>query len=232
MSSWVDFSSSPLFYLWPGLLAIVVWLFRKPKENLQWYSLWFFIVSVFTVRMSGMNYLHYQIQMLPCFLLPFLFLSSLTGKMFAGKTQIYVDRLLIWGTCGLMLFASVVFRSYRNTSTPITVEPVVEYLINNTNPEDDVLVLGNNAWVYLAANRKTDNLFFYQSPPIEISDSIYHDFIRELEVHPSAYILTTFGETEVFYQGARLSQICTILTDFGYHYTDYGSFGVYTRTLI
>jgi hypothetical protein len=182
--------------------------------------------------MSGMNFLHYQIQMLPCFLLPFLSFSNLTNEILSGRRQIQVDRFLILGTCGLMFLGMVVFRSYRNSKTEVNVEPVVEYLINNTVSEDDVLVLGNDAWIYLAAERKTENPFFYQSPPIEISDALYHEFIGELERNPSSYIVTTFGETEVLYQGARLSQICSMLTDFGYQYTDYGSFGVYTRTLM
>ena len=232
LSSWINFSSSSLLQLWPGLLAIAVWLCRNPRDKLQWYNLWFFVVSAFTVRMSGMNFLHYQIQMLPCFLLPFLSFSNLTNEVLSGRRQIQVDRFLILGTCGLMFLGMVVFRSYRNSKTEVNVEPVVEYLINNTVSEDDVLVLGNNAWIYLAAERKTENPFFYQSPPIEISDALYHEFIGELERNPSSYIVTTFGETEVLYQGARLSQICSMLTDFGYQYTDYGSFGVYTRTLM
>lgn len=231
LSSWINFSSSSLLQLWPGLLATAIWFFQNPKDTIQWYNLWFFVVSVFTVRMSGMHFLHYQIQMLPCFLLPFLSLSELTSKVFSGKRQIQVDRILILGTCGFLLLGMVVFRSYRDCKAEVTVDPVVKYLIDNTELQDDVLVLGNNAWVYLAADRKTENPFFYQSPPIEISDSLYDDFIQELERHPSAYILATFGETEVLYQGARLSQICSMLTDFGYQYTDYGSFGVYTKAL-
>ena len=229
LSSWVDFSSFSLFQLWPGLLAIAVWLWQNPKSKLQWYNLWFFLVSVFTVRMSGMNFLHYQIQMLPCFVLPFLAFSNLTSEIFSGKKEIQVDRSLVLGTCGLMLLIMLTFRSYRNGSIEVTADPVVEYLIDNTDSDDDVLVLGNNAWVYLAADRKTENPFFYQSPPIEISDSLYYDFIRELKCRPSAYILTTFGETEVFYQGERLSHICSLLADFGYQYSDYGSFGVYYK---
>lgn len=229
LSSWLDFSSSSLFQLWPGLLAIAIWFWRNPKDKLQWYNLWFFLVSVFTVRMSGMNFLHYQIQMLPCFILPFISLSNLTSEILSGKrqNQIHVDRFLVLGTCGLMLLIMMAFRSYRNGNIEVATDPVVEYLIDNTDSDDDVLVLGNNAWVYLATNRKTANRFFYQSPPIEISNSLYYDFIRELESHPSAYILTTFGETEVLYQGERLSQICSMLTESGYQYTDYGSFGVY-----
>ena len=179
--------------------------------------------------MSGRSFVHYQIQMLPVFILPFLYISERSADLFASKKCLgYNNNALILGTCFLMLLGAIAFRAYRD-KTPVVHEPVIDYLSKQTEPDDDVLVLGNNAWVYLAADRKTENPFFYQSPPIEVSDTIYQEFIQKLRKTPSDYIVMTFGETEVVYLGTRLSEVCSMLKNLNYQYEDFGSFGVYSR---
>lgn len=232
IASWLKSALSSVLLLWPGLMAIIVWLFTHPKDKFQWLNLLFFLVSQITIQMSGRSFVHYQIQMLPVFILPFLYCSERSADLFASKKCLRCgNNALILGTCFFMLLGAIVFRAYRD-KTPVTNEPVIEYLSKQTEPDDDVLVLGNNAWIYLAADRKTENPFFYQSPPIEISDEVYQEFIQKLRQTPSDYIVMTFGETEVVYQGTRLSEVCLMLADLGYQYEDLGGFGVYSRVSI
>ena len=39
------------------------------------------------------------------------------------------------------------------------------------------------------ADRKTENRFFYQLPPLEISDELYTSFLKEIEKKPSQMII-------------------------------------------
>ena len=230
-SPWMQRLFSMILQLWPGFLAVAVGLLQRANRKLHWLNFLFLIISIITVQMSGRSFVHYQIQLLPCFILPFCSLSKFCCSLFHFPSHRNpVPYTVIIGTVFLIMIASIGFRNIRS-DTNTADEPVIAYLKDYTQPEDDILVLGNNAWVYLAANRKTENPFFYQSPPIEISDTIYQAFLDALNQFPSDYIITTFGETEVVYSGAHLSEVCSKLSSFGYQYEDHGSFGVYKKAV-
>jgi hypothetical protein len=105
--------------------------------------------------------------------------------------------------------------------------PSVTWLKENTDRGDDVLVLGNDAWSYLSADRRTENRFFYQTPPIEISDEFCSDFLQELQKHPSDVILdpAVYSDQTEEWRG----EVYTQLLRQGYTYQQMSSFSVYQK---
>ena len=94
----------------------------------------------------------------------------------------------------VMLISSVLIMTtaftYRELSSrEEELDPIVQYLRESTKETDDVLILGNSCWYYLMADRKTENRFFYQLPPLEISDELYTSFLKEIEKKPSQMII-------------------------------------------
>ena len=219
--------------VWPGTLAVLVSLFFGKKATLLRINAFFYAVSLLTAAMSGRGYYHYAIVLLPAMILPFsmLFDRMADGleKGEAGARQ--TNRILIVLSGLLLLSAAFAYR--RISSGAGEEDPAAVYLRENSEPDDDVLVLGNGCWYYLLTDRKTENRFFYQLPPLEISDELYLAFLSELKEHPSDLILIPGTEEERDAVDSGLRNIRRILSeesDLPYAWEDHGSFEVFKRT--
>ena len=82
---------------------------------------------------------------------------------------------------------------------------------------------GNNAWLYLDADRSTKNRYFYQTPPIEISQTLREDFLRELREHPSDVIVSYDGDFSEA-AGDWRSEVFDALTQDGIYLSVHRSF--------
>ena len=106
---------------------------------------------------------------------------------------------------------------------------VVRYLKENTTEEDTVLIVGNYAWPYIAADRTTENRFFFQWPPIDVSDELYAEFLTELEDHPSDIVILPEEENsklQIPGEG-KIDQALELLEEWGYQKEQYDGFRVY-----
>ena len=173
--------------LWPGAVAVVITLLFQPKSKVLWANLLFFIVSLFFVTLSGRGYYHYAIVLLPALILPFTVLFDLTDKFLRNGNNLTSRPGVIIASSLLILAAAFVYRGI--SAAPEPDDPIVEYIQEQTSEDDDVLILGNSCWYYLMTGRKTENRFFYQLPPAEISKEIYDGFINELTEHPSKLVV-------------------------------------------
>ena len=172
-----------MIVLWPATLAVLTSLFLSPKNRLLWYNLVFYLGSASTASMSGRLYYHYAIVMLPAAVLAFAICFSFSGRLFQREEKkrnpetalsLLVFCLMLLGTAG-----------YRQVfSHQEEVDPITAFLQKNTQEQDDVLVIGNSSWYYLLADRKTNNRFFYQLPPMEISEELRSEFYNELRQKP------------------------------------------------
>ena len=102
------------------------------------------------------------------------------------------------------------------------------YLKENTRPENDVLIIGNISWYYLLADRKTENRFFYQLPPAEISDQLRDEFYQELRQKPSDWIVLPGYPEDRDRMDDALGGLRNFLeTNEGYRREDYDDFEIY-----
>ncbi len=182
--------------LWPGVLAIVVTLSFHPEKKTLWANLLFFIISLWFVTMSGRGYYHYAIILLPAFVLPFTVLFDMTNRLLRGKdnTGSSCRPWIIMISSFAILAAAFIYRT--TSSGTVTDSPLVKYIQEQTAADDDVLILGNSCWYYLMTDRKTENYYFFQLPPAEISMEIYDDFINELTKQPSRLIVLPGSSVE------------------------------------
>ena len=182
--------------LWPGVFAIIATLLFHPEKKTLWANLFFFIISLWFVTMSGRGYYHYAIILLPTFVLPSTVLFDMTDRLLSGKniTASSCQPWIIMISFFAILVAAFI---YRTTSSGAVMDsPLVKYIQEQTSADDDVLILGNSCWYYLMTDRKTDNYYFYQLPPAEISLEIYNGFLDELTRHPSRLIVLPGASNE------------------------------------
>lgn len=213
--------------------AAIVYRYIKFKK-VFWINMWGFAVSMYFATISGrVGAAHYGLVLFPLLVVPvWCIIQALIyyaeqkntseknvrmGQMFRNQR-----RVTIVSAC-LVVFAVVLLLIAREVIYYVP-DPISEYLSEETDKSDDVLIIGNKAGGYLESDRRTDNRFFYQFPPIRISNALYGEFLEELNQKPSDYIIV-YSNIIVSLQ-ERLNQW---LQEGVYNYEDHGTFAVYRR---
>ena len=228
LAGYLQLTRNNLTRIWPGILAMAVSLVCDRKNKLHWYNLWFFAVSMVLMQLSGRDSLYYLLILLPALILPaagfFDALQQLLYRKAAGQRNAAVIIL-----CGLMLASAAVAHRAVSNLRPRYNDGVVPYLTERTEESDDVLIIGNYAWPYLAADRTTQNRFFFQWPPIQVSDELYRQFLEELDRHPSdVVILAEHENAELKIPGeGKIDNMLKMLTDQGYQKEQHDGFSAY-----
>ena len=210
----------------PGMFALVISIAVKGKDQLRLLNLWCFAVGFLMLAMSGRDYPHYLITLLPILTFSFADLFDWTASLFSGDTGHEPGLLVLFLSCLAILLGSLGY--HMLTGKKVWPEaPIITWMKENTKEKDDVLILGNDVWPYLASDRSTENRFFYQIPPIEISAVIQEEFLKELRNHPSDVILDPMSSTELA-EGWR-GEVYRQLLKQGYLCQQVNSFSVYSR---
>ncbi len=210
----------------PGMLSLVISIAVRGKDPLRLLNLWCFVVGFLMLAMSGRDYPHYLITLLPILTFSFTDLFDWTASLFSRDTGKEPGILVLILSCLALLFGSLGYHVL--TGKKVWPEaPTIIWLKENTKKEDSILILGNDVWQYLASDRTTDNRFFYQIPPIEISEIIQEEFLKELRDHPSDVILDPMGSADLP-EGWR-GEVHRQLLKQGYSCQQVNSFTVYSR---
>ncbi|MBR3165250.1 MAG: hypothetical protein IKF16_03670 [Lachnospiraceae bacterium] len=215
--------------VWPGTVAQLICLFFDRRNSRQWLNALFFAVSLLAAGMSARGYYHYAIILLPAMILPLTGFYDLSGRLWCRlfRKPGTVDYRLI--VISFLLVAAAAFLYRWVSPGELQEDAAVQALLEKTAPEDDVLVLGNNCWYYLASERKTENRFFYQLPPLEISSELYAAFEKDLDLHPPDTVLLPGREEEREWTDIRLKGIREKLLNRSYSSEAFDEFELFTR---
>ena len=213
--------------LWPAAAALLISLILMPRRKLLWYNLLFYAVSVVSAAMSGRLYFHYAIVMLPAVVLPFGCCFDRASRMQQNRSgSRETNPAVLLATCILLVAGAISYRLVFSGS--VEDDHLTVYLKENTRPENDVLIIGNSSWYYLLADRKTENRFFYQLPPAEISDQLRDEFYQELRRKPSDWIVLPGYPEDRDRMDDALGGLRNFLeTNEGYRREDYDDFEIY-----
>ena len=210
--------------VWPGTVAQLLCLVFDFRNRGQWLNALFFAISLLAASMSARGYYHYAIILLPSIVFPLTAFFDLSGCVWCRlfkKSGVVDYRLILFS---FFLIAATAFL-YRVVSPgKLQENQAVQILQDRTNTQDDVLVLGNNCYYYLEADRKTENRFFYQLPPLEISRELYIAFEEELDRHLPDAVLIPGEEEERERTDFRLKGIREKLLNRGYSIEEYDGF--------
>lgn len=174
------------------------------KKKIIWVNTITLLFAFFSSAISGRSYPHYGIIFIPFFVIP----ALLTILPFMEKTRSISSPVSKKGIIAAVVAISLmsvllhpILYIKNNMNTSQEHNELHNYLITNTTEDDDVLILGDNVNDYISANRSTNNKFFYQEPPIDISDKLCDEFIYEINKNQSNYIINS-GFTEPKNSGA------------------------------
>ena len=210
--------------VWPGTVAQLLCLVFDFRNRGQWLNALFFAISLLAASMSARGYYHYAIILLPSIVFPLTIFFDLSGCVWCRlfkKSGVVDYRLILFS---FFLVAATAFLYRMVSPGQLQENQAVQILQDRTNTQDDVLVLGNNCYYYLEADRKTENRFFYQLPPLEISRELYIAFEEELDRHPPDAVLIPGEEEERERTDFRLKGIREKLLNRGYLTEEYDGF--------
>lgn len=194
------------------------------KNKLLQMNIWFTVVSLGLAAMSGRPYYHYGIVLIPTLIVPTVMVLTKVVEFFSWKKERFV-----LGTVAVFFVIQLGVAIMGKTC--ITNTEMVSFLINNTRKEDNVLVIGNDCRSYLQSDRFTENRFFYQTPPINVSDEIYVEFMEEVKQNFHDTILVVGEYKSILMAENNLSDVCKMLdswTEEGiYEFEDFESYFVY-----
>lgn len=184
-----------------SIFFIVYSLCINYKNKIIWLNIITLFFAYISAAISGRAYLHYGIILIPFFIIP----TTLTILPFMEKTKsisIFIKKrgvvVSVVILCLLCVSLHPTIYVKNNFSASQKQDSLQDYLLSNTNENDDVLILGNSVYTYINSNRYTKNKFFYQEPPIDVSDKLYEEFITELGSKPSDYILNLKSEDSLY----------------------------------
>lgn len=199
------------------------------KNKLLWLNALGFTVSLVMASMSGRNYSHYAMVLIPFMTVPCNVWFE-ANKVTLRISAFVKDKLPIIATIVIILLILVcmIFFPRQFDSTE-----VARYIAENTNQEDNVLILGINAFDYLKSDRDAGIRFYIQN---FISEKAYMDFLNEFYKHDVDYVVVKQSVEEVFTGSGFNSDFCWRLyeeyqtnKENGYRLDDQGTFHIYCR---
>ena len=208
-SNWAGVSSAivkGLQNLPYAVVGIILSIWPHIKNRLYVFNFLVLSVSLYFAYMSGRYYQHYGIILLPMLVVVFVCALSNLYEVLSIRERIgfkmKLPGMIIMIPGFVLVVLAAFFLQYKWAN--LIREPMMqsggvgqltEYIKDNSSEEDDVLIVGNDSKYYLLTDRYTKNKYFYQTPPIKISDDIYQEFMEEVEECDSELVVV-MGDRE------------------------------------
>lgn len=204
------YGSSPLYFISIFICAYGI-IFRYSKPNIKFLSitnLAFLFLSLVTVSISGYEYAHYGIVLIPCLVFPvaqlFSYMFKFTNKTLTAyrskKSTVFLYTLIccsfISFTCYQYSFL-VPYTNYQNSITGFdeyTEEYIQYYIDANTDKEEKILVIGNYSSIYLLSDRQSVSKYFYQAPVADVDMNITTALLRDIDTYSPVIIIDMMPE--------------------------------------
>lgn len=205
------------FYWLPVIIIIgstvqLIYLYIKKKLLQNQFTLLLligFLIEVVLSSLSGRALLHYYISWVPMIVLLLInFLYSLVPiklkDIFAKQNIAQFGILIIIVLFCIFNISSVltyirIFNEIRNTHQLERESAMIEFIKNTTEPENKILVWGNDVWINFLANRESPTKYAYQYSlflPNYTNHQKVESFLEDLKTCPPIYILEPIVNTD------------------------------------
>lgn len=162
-------------------LYLVIFILRKRinknEMKLAKFGILYFVIAFILVIMPRRAYNHYLISMIPTFIIPLgIILKYVESKKAISCITFFTCVVFIIGYINIQIEKKEL---YKNMNDYLNDLKQICYV---TRPEDDVLILGNRAYIYLMTDRQYSGKYLFQIPVAyedeEIADEVIEDINR------------------------------------------------------
>ncbi len=181
-----------IFFSW---VAGCFYALREKKFYL-WSFVFAFTVAVAMASMSGRNFPHYVMVLIPLVIFPFALLFDYIEKNGQGKSVSLILIMFILSFTYQAWFATIntAISSFHNRkegeAIPILARTASEVIEKYTEEDDTIAVYGNLDYVYLRSNRMPASRYSYQFPISEVRPSIQDEFFEDvIKNRPKVFIV-------------------------------------------
>lgn len=184
-------------------INIVLVFIREKDRILYAANLLCLFFNLFFISMSGADYSHYEIVLIPGFLLPLaggldMIWNGLRNRKMKWKLlepfwMISLCLFVLYGKGGGVFgLKRIVNNIYISESEQQNIE-LMEYIKQNTQKDEKITVIGNSAYVYLGSDRCSATEFVYTYPVCEISCDLKERFVKQIkETNPRFIVVQKY----------------------------------------
>ena len=187
LHSYFHFCMTPLWFV-SVVLCIFSILYREKKINFSY--LVYLIISPLFICLSGMEYDHYGMVLVPAFSYPLaLIFNEISNIEKESASKILGCIVGIWMVVtfafgewsGLVISVQSKYHEINIDSRNNNVIQICQYIENNTSKEDCISVYGNMNIIYVLSNRRHATKYSYQFPIGQIDTNIMDEYYKELQ---------------------------------------------------
>lgn len=175
-----------MLYL-PLLGMSIVLLLRRKVDLIAGGGYLFYAISLLLCTLGGKPFAHYAMVLIPCLIIPVSYVLYDLGR-FTGKYQyiIIFFLLLFLGRDNIAVQKNNIERTLQ---ADVNNDSVVEYILENTEESDPILVMSLNAYYYVATRRLADTKYFIQHYMYDNDYVLYDTVVQEIEENPPKLII-------------------------------------------
>ena len=214
------FFADNIVFLFSLVSSLFFCYINKEKRFLYiTYSL-YLIATLFLLSMSGRDYSHYGMILVPAFAFPIA-----SAFFYCNRAEKAVSFLL-----GAFLLCSVgastwitqiaevpsIYSTRHDNHFVGQTAEICDVIIANTSPDDTISVYGNWDLLYVHTNRRHATKYSYQYPLTLISEEIDNDYWQQLKAEQPALIVSAYpdaGKAELMDQFVSENGYTQIWTD-------------------
>ena len=153
------------------------------KDRIYYLNLGSFILALFMATISGRDFPHYSIVLYPM-------LSVILSQFFNSFINIKLTenkRLISVLICTLLIVVPFLYKPIQKTAHEV--DSLEDYILKNTDKDDNLLIMNNKCWYYLYTDRYSNCRYFW--PSAIANDEMLESFSNEINNRKPEYIFST-----------------------------------------
>ncbi len=185
----------------------LVYFTRIKKDYCHTFYIFYYIITLLSICVSGFTYPHYGMILVPLISYPISELLSVIESLKEEKVVGILVTFWILSCTILPVWCEGITNTMnciieRKENVHKNFDDIVNLILKDTNQEDRIIVWGNWNIIYVLTQRLPASKYSYQFPIANIKNDIYVEFFAELSINKPKYIIiqpgVELGEMENF----------------------------------
>lgn len=186
-------------------LIIIIYMSIKDRAIIFKIYLIYIVVSLFLICISGMQYEHYGMVLVPVVTFPVTILYEISKSDKEGSrinvihliiTMYILSEIILPNWVELIETIPIVYEQRNENKISNTVMEISQIIEQKSEEDDKISVYGNWNIIYVISKRKHASKYSYQFPIGIVQPNIMEEYIQELEEETPKIIVIESGKKD------------------------------------